>query len=162
MSEKSSRGRAGREEKLPRLKPPSMKHPCKLIREMGGAPMNPAPRNHFLVWIVKPSGCHCTDGHSTSRVSCRILKKFDEFIKDFKGFLRISEFRRVPTPLQSISPFSETGRAAEHMCTYIYIYIYICICICICAPIKPAPRRSPSSRPSSSRSSWPRTCSPAT
>ena len=31
------------------------------IREMGGAPRNPAPRNHFLVWIVKPSGCHCAD-----------------------------------------------------------------------------------------------------
>ena len=38
------------------------------IREMGGAPRNPAPRNHFLVRIVKPSGCHCTDGHLTSRV----------------------------------------------------------------------------------------------
>ena len=32
-----------------------------LVREVGGAPRNPAPRNHFLVWIVKPSGCHCTD-----------------------------------------------------------------------------------------------------
>ena len=31
------------------------------LREMGGAPRNPAPRNHLLVWIVKPSGCHCTD-----------------------------------------------------------------------------------------------------
>ena len=38
------------------------------IREMGGAPWNPAPRNHFLVWIVSPSGCHCTDGRLTSRV----------------------------------------------------------------------------------------------
>ena len=38
------------------------------LREMGGAPRNPAPRDHFLVWIVKRSGCHCTDGHSTSRV----------------------------------------------------------------------------------------------
>ena len=37
------------------------------IREMGGAPRNPAPRNHLLVWIVKPSGCHCTDGQLTSR-----------------------------------------------------------------------------------------------
>ena len=26
------------------------------LREMGGAPRNPAPGNHFLVWIVKPSG----------------------------------------------------------------------------------------------------------
>ena len=38
------------------------------VREMGGAPRNPAPRNHFWVRIVKPSGCHCTDGHLTSRV----------------------------------------------------------------------------------------------
>ena len=38
------------------------------LREMGGAPRNPAPGNHFLVRIVKPSGCHCTDGHLTSRV----------------------------------------------------------------------------------------------
>ena len=29
-------------------------------REMGGAPRNLAPKNHFLVWIVKTSGCHCT------------------------------------------------------------------------------------------------------
>ena len=35
---------------------------------MGGAPRNPAPRNHFMVWIVKPSGCHCADGHFTSIV----------------------------------------------------------------------------------------------
>ena len=42
------------------------------IRETGGAPRNPAHRNHLLVWIVKPSGCHCTDGHLTSRVSLRI------------------------------------------------------------------------------------------
>ena len=32
------------------------------LREMGGA-----PRNHSSVWIVKPSGCRCADGHSTSR-----------------------------------------------------------------------------------------------
>ena len=32
-----------------------------LVREMGGAPRNPAPRNHFLVRIAKPSGRHCTD-----------------------------------------------------------------------------------------------------
>ena len=31
------------------------------IRDMGGAPRNPAPRNHFFVWIVKPSGCRYTD-----------------------------------------------------------------------------------------------------
>ena len=38
------------------------------IGEMGGAPRNLAPRNHLLVWIVKPPGCHCTDWHVTSRV----------------------------------------------------------------------------------------------
>ena len=38
------------------------------IREMVGAARNLAPRNHLMVWIVKPSGCHCTDGHLTSRV----------------------------------------------------------------------------------------------
>ena len=31
------------------------------LREMGGVPRNPASRNHFLVRIFKPSGCHCTD-----------------------------------------------------------------------------------------------------
>ena len=36
------------------------------LREMGGAPRNLAPRSRFLVWVVKPSGCHCTDGHLTS------------------------------------------------------------------------------------------------
>ena len=38
------------------------------VIEMGGAPRNPAPKNHLLVSIVKPSGCHCTDGHLSSRV----------------------------------------------------------------------------------------------
>ena len=78
---------------------------------MGGALGNPAPRNHFLAWIVKPSGCHCTDGHLTSR---------------------------VPTPLTSTSPFSDQTPNARgdiigvYICvymfiyhTYKYIYIYI-------------------------------------
>ena len=44
------------------------------LREMGDAPRNPAPRNHLLVGIAKPSGCHCTDalGRTTS-VECRPL-----------------------------------------------------------------------------------------
>ena len=47
----------------------SVHWPCitPLAREMGGAPRNPAPRNHLLVGIAKPSGCHCTDGHLASR-----------------------------------------------------------------------------------------------
>ena len=43
---------------------------------MGGAPRNPAPRNHFLVCIVKLSGCHCTDafdGNKQNIVECRPL-----------------------------------------------------------------------------------------
>ena len=50
---------------------------------MGGVPRNPAPGNHFLAWIVKPSGCHCTDA--------------------FGG----KTYRGVPTPHRSTSPFSE-------------------------------------------------------
>ena len=52
-------------------------------REMGGAPGNAAPRNHFLVWtpgnhllvwIVKPSGCHCTDASGGKHsIACRPL-----------------------------------------------------------------------------------------
>ena len=37
-------------------------------RDGGGAPRSLAPRSHFWVWIVKPSGCHCTDGHLAGRV----------------------------------------------------------------------------------------------
>ena len=98
----------------------------KWLREMGGAPRNPAPRNHFLVGIAKPSGCHCTDT------------------------LGGKQYRRVPTPLRSTSPFSDSrklqtsegtaraklgavwacGRArtysgASAVCMYIYIYIYV-------------------------------------
>ena len=53
------------------------------LREMGGAPRNRAPRNHFSVWTVKPSGCHCT--HACGG----------------------NQYRRVPTPLRSTSPFSD-------------------------------------------------------
>ena len=63
---------------------------------MGGAPRNPAPRN-LLVWIVERAGCHCTDGHLTSRV----------FTEDQK-------YRRVLTPLRSTSPFSEGGFLPAH------------------------------------------------
>ena len=44
------------------------------VREMGGAPRNLAPRNHFSVRIVRPSGCHCTDRHLTSGVFTEDLK----------------------------------------------------------------------------------------
>ena len=52
------------------------------LREMGGAPRNPAPTNHFLVWIVKPSGWRCADA------------------------LGGKAYRRVPTPPRSTFPFS--------------------------------------------------------
>ena len=67
---------------------PTGAEPCLVpkLREMGGAPRNPAARNHILVRIVKPSGCHCTDA--------------------FGG----QTHRRVPTPLRSTSPFSERWR----------------------------------------------------
>ena len=48
--------------------------PTAVDREMGGAPRNPAPRNRFLAWIVKPSGCHCTDASGGKNiVECRPL-----------------------------------------------------------------------------------------
>ena len=60
---------------------------CRLLREMGGAQRNLAPRNHFLVWIVKTSGCHRTDKHLTSRAFTE-----DQTI-----------WYRVPTPPRSTS-----------------------------------------------------------
>ena len=56
--------------------PPSLSVlPLGSVREMGGAPRNPAPGNHLLAWIVKPSGCHCTDasGGREYVVECRPL-----------------------------------------------------------------------------------------
>ena len=56
------RRRTGNVERLGRVEAQSS------IGEMGGAPRNPATRNHFSVQIVKPPGRRCTDGHLTSRV----------------------------------------------------------------------------------------------
>ena len=53
---------------------------------LGGASRNPAPRNHFLVRIVKPSGSHCTDAYGGNK------------------------YPIVPTPLRSTSPFSDSLR----------------------------------------------------
>ena len=41
------------------------------MREMRGAPGNPAPRSHFLAWLVKPQGCHCTDALGGEKVAER-------------------------------------------------------------------------------------------
>ena len=67
-------------------------------KEMGGAPRNPAPRNHFLVWIVKPSGSHCADAfggkkhrgvppplRSTSLLSERRWTRLDDEVCRFSG-----------------------------------------------------------------------------
>ena len=42
---------------------------------MAGAPRNLAPRNRFSVWIVEPSGFHCTYAFGGTRdiVECRPL-----------------------------------------------------------------------------------------
>ena len=78
------------------------------LREMGGAPRNPAPRNHFSAWIVEPSGCHCTDAIGGER------------------------YRRVPTPLRTTSPFSDLGADLSiYLSIYIYIYIHTYIYIYI-------------------------------
>ena len=85
---------------------------------MAGAPRNPAPRNHFLVRIVK--------SYQAATAEMRLAET--------------DIVRRVPTPLRSTSPFSEVvdygGEALAgfvffpedtNLSLSIYIYIYICI-----------------------------------
>ena len=60
----------------------------RVVRETGGAPRNPARRNHFWVWTVKSPGCRCTDA--------------------FGG----KSYRRVPTLPRSTSPFSDVRQRA--------------------------------------------------
>ena len=48
-----------------------LQRPRAPVRELGGAPRSPAPRNLFLGWIVKPSGCHCTDAIGGNK-NCRV------------------------------------------------------------------------------------------
>ena len=59
---------------------------------MGGVPRNPAPRNHFLAWIVRPSGCHPLH---------RLALDTQSF---HSGLTNIVECR---PPLRSASPFSD-------------------------------------------------------
>ena len=66
--------------------------------------MGCAPRNHLLVWIVKPEGCHCTDGHLTSRV-----------------LTEDQQISQSADPLRSISPFSDKTLAAA--CYYLIICV---------------------------------------
>ena len=59
---------------------------------MGGVPGNPAPRSHFLMRIVKPPGCHHTDGPLASGV--------------------FTEDKQIPwsvDPLRSTSPSSDAN-----------------------------------------------------
>ena len=74
-----------------------------LVREMGGAPRNLAPRSRFLVWIVEPSGCHCT------------------------GACGGNTHRRAPTPRRSTSPFSDTSRSHRLCNTLYYNIVYYTI-----------------------------------
>ena len=70
------------------------------LREMGGAPRNSAPRNRFRVRIVKPSGCHCTDGHLTSKV----------FTEDFKNIVECRPpSGALPLSLSSATPGRRLG-----------------------------------------------------
>ena len=45
------------------------------VREMGGAPRNPAPRNHLLVWIAKPSAATAQMGTLQAVPGCRSLQR---------------------------------------------------------------------------------------
>ena len=72
------------------------------LREMGGAPRNPSPRNHFLVWIVKSPGCHCKDA--------------------FGGALPLSPTQRgagrAPRGRASISSVADCSQVAKSMPTW--------------------------------------------
>ena len=82
---------------------------------MGGAPRNPAPRNHVLARIVEPSGCHCTDAHMKSTV----------FTEDQQ------KCRIVPTPLRSTSPFSDRAMIASIVIIAMTIAIIVIAIIAI-------------------------------
>ena len=94
------------------------------LREMGGAPRNRSHRNHLLVWIVEPSGCHCTDRHLASRAfteDSQISQSADPTLGALPlpptTQLRPILWKRVDFPGHWISIY-----------VYIYIYIYIDIC----------------------------------
>ena len=118
------------------------------LREMGGAPRNPAPRNHFLVWIVKPSGCHCTDAFGgTNIVECpplsgALLLSLNTSGTS-KGRVHAYTFQQDATCTCVPAPEGTTDRRARPLpscrttyvcvyvciCTRVYIYIYIYVCI---------------------------------
>ena len=76
------------------------------FREMAGAPRIPAPGNHFLTWIVKPSGCHCTDAIGGNKL-CLVTA--------------CGEAGGQSCALHAVREVS----SEVHWGTYIYIYIYI-------------------------------------
>ena len=71
---------------------------------MGGAPKNPAPRNHFLVRIVK--------NHQVTTAQMGTWRA--------QFSLRITTYRRVPTPLRSV-----------YMCVCMYVCMYACMHACM-------------------------------
>ena len=99
------------------------------LREMGGAPRNPAPRNRFCVWIVKPSGCHCTDGPLTSSVFTDVVGLLVERVAPLVGAdlrtgapggvdLGMNSPPLIPPPLRHefplINPTFSQGRVNPH------------------------------------------------
>ena len=84
------------------------------IREMGGAPRNLAPRNHILVRIVKPSGCHRTDAFGGTNISLTLGRSWR------------SRARELASPAaRGAGAALRTGASAASGCDrYIYIYIY--------------------------------------
>ena len=85
---------------------------------MGGDPRNVAPRNNFLVWILKPSGCHSTDAFGgTNILECRPLL----------GALpaSLSEGGRSGTGPESATAKPESVDNIYIIYIYIYIHIHI-------------------------------------
>ena len=79
------------------------------VREMGGAPRHPAPRNHSLVRIVRPSGWRCTDafGGKKNYIYVYIYVYIHTYVYTYI-YIYIYNYRGVPTSLRSTSllPFS--------------------------------------------------------
>ena len=72
----------------------------------------------FLALIVKPSSCHCADGHSTRRSFRRGSKDVVE-CRPPSGALPPS-----PRAVRKLAIVAHL--VCTYMCVYIYIYVYIC------------------------------------
>ena len=81
-----------------------------------------APRNHFWVWIVKPSGCHCRDALGGNNiVECRpILGALPLSLRRVIHYGAISGCHATTFELSIYLSIY----LSIHVNTYIYIYIY--------------------------------------